>query len=157
AGQLQTADNLETMGIISYQHTFSSNVLADLRGMVRDNANNFVSNDNSTPIEIFQHNLFREGYCKGNITISYGRHEIKAGVESDNLLLNKNSHYNTTDQSKFVLDTPLTFSFTAHRPDLEQAVYVQDLIRVGNWTLNAGLRWDHYQLMLNRNAVQPRL
>src|SRR6516164_4891700 len=34
AGHLQTADNLETMGIASYQHTFSSNVLADLRGMV---------------------------------------------------------------------------------------------------------------------------
>ena len=45
----------------------------------------------------------------------------------------------------------------AHRPDLEQAVYLQDLIRFGNWTLNAGLRWDHYQLMLNRQALEPRL
>src|ERR1700735_5043758 len=28
-GQLQTADNVETMGIASYQHTFSSNAVAD--------------------------------------------------------------------------------------------------------------------------------
>jgi Outer membrane protein beta-barrel family/TonB-dependent Receptor Plug Domain len=156
AGQLQTADNVETMGIASYQHTFSSNILADLRGMVRDNANDFHSNANSTPIEILQHNRFREGYFKGSITISHGRHEIKAGVESDNLFLHENFNYNITDPTQYDPDTPLTFSFTGQRPDLEQALYVQDLIRLGNWTVNAGLRWDHYQLMVNRQAFQPR-
>jgi TonB-dependent Receptor Plug Domain len=156
AGQLQTADNFETMGIVSYQHTFSPNVLADLRGMVRDNSNDFFSNSNSTPIAILQHNRFREGYFKGSVTISHGRHEIKAGVESDNLFLHENFSYNITDPTQFDPDTPLTFSFLAQRPDLEQAVYVQDLIRIGNWTTNVGLRWDHYQLILNRQAVEPR-
>jgi len=156
AGQLQTADNIETMGIVSYQHTFSSNVLADLRGMVRDNANDFDSNANSTPIEIFQHNRFREGYFKGTVTISHGRHEIKAGVESDNLFLHENLNYNITDPTQYDEDTPLTFSFAGQRPDTEQAVYVQDLIRLGNWTVDAGLRWDHYQLMVNRQSLQPR-
>ena len=66
AGQRQTADNIETMGIVSYQHTFSSHVVADFRGMVRDNANDFYSNVYSTPIEVFQHNWFREGYFKGH-------------------------------------------------------------------------------------------
>ena len=157
AGQLQTADNIETMGIISYQHTFSPNVLADFRGMVRENSNDFDSNPDSTPIQIFQHNRFREGYFKGSVTISRGRHEIKAGVESDNLFLHENFRYNITDPTQYDPDTPLTFRFLAHRPDLEQAVYVQDLMRLGNWTINAGLRWDHYQLILNRQAVQPRL
>jgi hypothetical protein len=157
AGQLQTADNLETMGIASYQHTFSSNALADLRGMVRDNANDFYSNANSTPIEILQHNRFREGYFNGDITISHGPHEIKAGVESDNLFLHENFNYNITDPSQYDPGTPLTFSFTGQRPDLEQAVYVQDLFRWDHWTLNAGLRWDHYQLILNRQALQPRV
>jgi len=157
AGQLQTADNLETMGIVSYQHTFSSNVLADLRGMVRDNGNDFYSNDNATPIEILQHNRFREGYFHGSMTISRGRHEIKAGVESDNLFLHENFNYNVTDSSQFDPNQPRTFSFAAYRPDLEQATYVQDLIRLGNWTMNAGLRWDHYQLMVNRQALQPRV
>ena len=157
AGQLQTADNIETMGIVSYQHTFSSNMLANLRGMVRDNANDFYSNPNSTPIEILQHNRFREGYFKGDITINHGRHEIKAGVESDTLFLHEKFNYNITDPTQYDPDTPLTFSFAGQRPDLEQAIYVQDLIRLGNWTVNAGLRWDHYQLMLNRQALQPRL
>ena len=157
AGQLQTADNLETMGTVSYQHTFSSHVLADLRGMVRDNADDFSSNADSTPIEILQHNRFREGYFKGNITFSHGRHEIKAGVESDNVFLHENFSYNITEPTQYDPGTPLTFAFRGQRPDLEQAVYVQDLIRIGNWTVNAGLRWDHYQLMLNRQELQPRL
>src|SRR5450755_4319256 len=83
AGQRQTADNIETMGSVSYQHTFSSNVVADFRGMVRDNANDFNSNTDSTPIEVFQHNSFREGYFKGTATVDHGRHEFKFGVESD--------------------------------------------------------------------------
>src|SRR6202000_2587030 len=48
AGQRQTADNIETMGIASYDHIFSSHTLADFRGMVRDNANDFNSNPQST-------------------------------------------------------------------------------------------------------------
>jgi hypothetical protein len=156
AGQLLTADNFETMGIISYQHTFSSHAVADVRGMVRDNANDFYSNENATPLQIFQHNWFREGYFKGTVTIDHGRHEIKAGVESDNMFLNENFAFNITDDGQFDPSTPLTFSFMASRPDLEQSAFVQDLIRLGNWTINAGLRWDHYQLILNRQAVDPR-
>jgi hypothetical protein len=156
AGQLQTADNFETMGIIAYEHTFSSNMVADFRGMVRDNSNDFYSNPESTPIELTQHNWFREGYFKGSVTINHGRHEIKAGVESDNIFLNEQFHYNITDDSQFDPSTPLVFNFAANRPDLEQAAYVEDLIRLGNWTINAGLRWDHYQLLLNNQAVSPR-
>ena len=65
-GQRQTADNIETMGIVSYQHTFSSDAVSDFRAMVRDNSNDFNSNADSTPMEVFQHNWFREGYFKGD-------------------------------------------------------------------------------------------
>jgi hypothetical protein len=156
AGQRQTADNLETMGIAFYQHTFSSHAVADFRGMVRDNANDFDSNQNSTPIEVFQHNGFREGYFKGTATVDRGRNEWKFGVESDNSFLNENFNYVITDPSQFDSGTPPTFSFQGNRPDLEQSAFVQDRISLKNWTINAGLRWDHYQLLLNRQALDPR-
>jgi TonB-dependent Receptor Plug Domain len=156
AGQRQTADNIETMGIASYQHTFSPDVVASFRAMVRDNANDFSSNIDSTPIEIFQHNWFREAYFNGTVTAVRGRHQWKFGVESDNTFLNENFRYSITDPSQFDPGTPLTFSFLANRPDLEQSAFVQDLIRLGNWTINVGVRWDHYQLILNRQAVDPR-
>jgi hypothetical protein len=156
AGQRQNADNFETMGTVSYQHTFSPNAVMDLRGMVRDNSNNFYSNAESTPIIVTQHNWFREGYFKGAVTINHGRHEFKFGVESDNIYLNEQFGFIITDPTQFDPSTPTIFNFAANRPDLEQSAYVQDLIHFGNWTVNAGLRWDHYQLLLNRQAVDPR-
>jgi hypothetical protein len=156
AGQRQTANNFETMGIASYQHTFSAQALADFRAMVRDNANNFNSNQNSTPIEVFQHNWFREGYFKGTVTLDHGRNEWKFGLESDNTFLNENFSYIITDPSQFDPETPQTLSFIGNRPDLEQSAFVQDLIRLKNWTISAGLRWDHYQLLVNRQSLDPR-
>jgi len=158
--QRQNADNFETMGIVSYQHIFSPDIVASFHGLVRNNSNDFYSNPDSTPILVFQHNWFREGYFKGTITIHHGRNEWKAGVESDNIFLHENFHYIIPDipmdTNQFDPGTPLTFAFAAQHPDLEQSAFVQDLIRLGNWTINAGLRWDHYQLLLNRQALDPR-
>jgi hypothetical protein len=156
AGQRQTADNIETMGIASYQHIFSARTLADIRGMVRDNANDFNSNAASTPVEVFQYNRFREGYFKATVTAARGRHEWKLGIESDNTFLHENLRYAITDPTQFDDGTPATFSFAAERPDLEQSAFVEDRIRLRNWTMDAGLRWDHYQLVLNKQAISPR-
>jgi len=157
AGQRQNADNFETMGTASYEHIFSLGATADLRGMVRDNSNDFYSNPQSTPIELFQHNWFREGYFKGSVIIDRGVNEWKAGVESDNIFLNEKMNYNITDPTQFDPGSPTTFAYRANRPDLEQSVFLQDLIRLHGWTINAGLRWDHYQLLTNQQAFQPRL
>jgi len=157
AGQQQNGNNFENMGIASYQHVFSSNVVANLAGMVRDNSNGLSSNLLSTPIIVFQSNHFTEGYFKGTISIHRGNQEWKAGVESDNIFLHEHFADVITDPSQFDPGTPTTFSFIGNRPDLEQSAFVQDLIRLGNWTIGAGVRWDHYQLIVNQNAVSPRL
>ena len=156
-GQLQTGNNFETMGTVRYQHIFSPESLGTLSGMVRDTANNLNSNENSTPIIAFLHNDFREGYFKGTFSLHHGRHELKAGVESDAAFLHEYFSYNITDPTQFDPDTPLSSTFQASRPDLEQSAFVEDLIRWGKWTISAGLRWDHYQLLLNQNAFSPRL
>jgi outer membrane cobalamin receptor len=157
AGQLLNADNFETMGIVSYQHIFSPNVIADFRGMVRDNSNDLYSNPLATPVIAFQHNYFREGYSKASVAVHHERHEIKAGVESDATYLHERFNDQITDLDSFDKDTPATFSFQSSKPDLEQSAFVQDQIRLGKWTVSAGLRWDHYQLLVNQNAFSPRL
>ncbi|MGO9539558.1 MAG: TonB-dependent receptor plug domain-containing protein [Terriglobales bacterium] len=157
AGQIQTADNIETMGIASYVHTFSPQALADFRVMARDNSIGFNSNPESTPIEVFQQNFFNEEYFKGTATITHGRNEWKFGFESDNTFLNENFRYHITDPSQFDEGTAPDFAFLGSRPDLEQSLFVQDQIHLKNWTINAGLRWDHYQLFLNRQSLDPRI
>jgi len=167
-GQLQTGDNFETMGTISYQHSFSSDAIGVLRGMSRDTSTDFYSNQASWPLNATQHNDFKEIYFNGSVSVHHGRQEFKAGVESDAIFLHENTSYMIPDCADptdpqcpinlGILDSgATTFAFQGQRPDLEQAGYVQDLVRLGNWTLNAGLRWDHYQLEVNQNAVSPRL
>jgi hypothetical protein len=167
-GQLQTGDNFETMGSIAYQHSFSSDSIGVLRGMSRDTSTDFYSNVASWPLNATQHNDFKEIYFNGSFSVHHGGQEFKAGLESDAIFLHENTSYVIPDCANpadpqcpinlGILDSgAITFSFQGHRPDLEQAAYVQDLIRLGNWTVNAGLRWDHYQLLLNQNAVSPRL
>ncbi|MGA8503008.1 MAG: TonB-dependent receptor, partial [Candidatus Sulfotelmatobacter sp.] len=167
-GQLQTGDNFETMGSIAYQHIFSSDSIGVLRGMSRDNSTDFYSNPASWPLIATQHNDFKEIYFNGSFSVHHGRQEFKAGVESDAIFLHENTSYVIPDCADpadpqcpinlGILDSGATaFAFQGQRPDLEQAAYVQDLIRLGNWTVSAGLRWDHYQLLLNQNAVSPRL
>jgi TonB-dependent Receptor Plug Domain len=157
AGQTQNGDNFETLGTAHYQHIVSPDTLIALAGMVRDNSNDLYSNPKSTPVIAFQHNDFREGYFKGTVSRHHGSHEFKFGIESDAIFLHEHFNYKITDPSYFDPDTPRTLSFADQRPDLEQSAFVEDLFRLGNWTINAGLRWDHYQLLLNQNAFSPRI
>src|SRR5271156_1073173 len=167
-GQLQNGDNYESMGSVSYQHIFSSDAIASVRGMARGNSTDFSSNAASWPLIAFQQNYFNEFYFNGSAAVHHGRHEFKVGVESDNTFLHENTSYVmpycdnlANPQCPITLGIfdsgATTFAFTGPRPDLEQAAYVQDLIRLGNWTINAGVRWDHYQLEVNQNTVSPRL
>jgi hypothetical protein len=160
--QLQTAGNFETIGTVAYQHIFSTNVLADFRGMIRDNSDTLNSNGFSWPVEAFLNNDFKEGYFKAAISVHHGRHEWKAGLDSDVVYLHEDFHDVITvdpddPNNPFDPDTPTTFSFKESRPDLEQSAFVQDLFHLGNWVVSAGLRWDHYQLLLNQNAFSPRV
>jgi hypothetical protein len=167
-GQLETSDNFETMGIISYEHIFSSNTMGALRGMSRDNSLDFYSNPASWPVNVTQHNDFKDIYFNGSITADRDHQEWKTGMQTDNKFLHENLSYLIPDcadandpQCPFnvgVIDAAATsFAFAASRPDLEQAAYVQDGIQLGNWSIDAGIRWDHYQLIVNKNAVSPRV
>ncbi len=157
SGQVQHGANFETMGIASYQHIFSSELLADFRFMMRENSDDLASNAQSTPIVAFQNRGFGEEYGKGTTSYHRGRQEIKAGFEADFAQLRENFSDVITDPAKFDPGTPPSFFFAGRGLDLEQGAFVQDLVHFGKWTLSAGLRWDHYQLLLNQNAVSPRL
>ncbi len=158
AGQIQNADNVETIGTVGYQHLFSPKALFTFSGMGRENANDLDSNTNPVPIAAFQHNWFREGYLRASYNVQRGAHDLKAGIESDNLALHENFRYDITDASFFDTATPVTLpAFAAHGRDLEQSAFIQDNARLRSWTISAGLRWDHYQLLINQNALSPRL
>jgi TonB dependent receptor/Carboxypeptidase regulatory-like domain len=157
AGQRQERNSRETAAQFSYQHIFSGRVVADFRGMARDLSADLRSNAASTPILARQDRGFRELYLKGTVAWHAGAHEWKAGGDVNAAALHEAFAYRITDAARFDPGTPATFAFDAARPAREQALFVQDQWRHGAWTVNAGLRWDHYRVVVKDHALSPRL
>jgi outer membrane cobalamin receptor len=157
AGQRQDRNDFETAGTFSYQHIFSPTVVGDLRVMGRDTSANFWSNPLSTPILAYQQREYREQYVKGSVSIHSGRQEFKLGGEGDFASVHENFNYLISNPQGFDPDTPPTFAFRGFAHDREQSVFAQDQIRLGALTVSAGLRFDHYRLVVSESAVSPRL
>ena len=157
AGQRQDRNSKETVAIFSYQHILSANILGDFHAMFRQDSNDFWSNPLSIPIIAFQQRGFREGYLKATVAVHHGVQEWKTGVEADFTPIHEAFSDTITDFSQFDSGTPGSFTFFGMGHDYEQAAFVQDNVRLGKWSLNAGMRWDHYQLLANQNAFSPRL
>ena len=157
AGQRQDRNNEETMAIFSYQHVFSPNILGDFHAMFRQDSFGFWSNSLSTPIIAFQQRGFKEAYLKATVAVHHRNQEWKTGVEADFTPLHEAFSDTITDFTQFDPGTPGSFTFFGKGHDYEQAAFVQDDVHLGQWSLNAGARWDHYQLLVNQNAVSPRV
>jgi hypothetical protein len=156
AGQRQDRQSFESAAQISYQHIFSPNVLADFHAMSRDITAGFWSNDLSTPMIAGQDRGYHEQYVKGTVSVHAGIHDFKFGLESDYASLQENLNYLITDPSQFDPDTPQSFRFYDHAPDREQGAFGQDTLHWKNLTLSGGLRFDHYDLIVNQVGWSPR-
>ncbi len=162
AGQRQDRTSVETAGQVSYQHVFSPDLLGSVRGMVRDVSSRLWSNPLATPISASQDRGFRDSYVNGNISGHRGRHDWKAGFESSFTDIHEAFGYRIVayriaGTRIFDRDTPQQLGIADRRQDREQSAFVQDHVRVGNVTLSAGLRYDHYRLLVDDQAWSPRL
>lgn len=156
AGQRQDRNNFESAGQFSYQHIFSPNVLGDFRAMVRDITAGLWSNDLSTPIIAGQDRGYHEEYVKSTVSVHAGRHEFKTGLESDYGSIQEAFNYRITDATRFDPGTPPTFDFYGHAADREQGAFGQDEMHWKNLTLSGGIRFDHYDLVVNQAGWSPR-
>lgn len=161
-GQRQDRNNGESEGRVSYQHVFSPNVLGALRGSVRDVSAALRSNPLADPISASQDRGFREGYANGSLSGHVKGHEWKAGAEVRYATLREQFNYKIVQYSLqgeqlFDPDLPAAYSFAQRHPDREQAAYVQDTMHFHNLTLSGGLRFDHYNLLVDETAWSPRL
>ena len=156
AGQRQDRQSFASSAQFSYQHIFSPNVLGNFRAMVRDITADFWSNDLSTPMIAGQDRGYHEEYAKGTISVHEGKHEFKFGGEADFAQIEEALNYLITDPTQFDPATPLAFNFYEHAPDREQSVFGQDEIHWKNLAINGGLRFDHYDLLVNQVGWSPR-
>ncbi|MBV8569917.1 MAG: TonB-dependent receptor [Acidobacteriaceae bacterium] len=157
AGQLQNRNAPEDLGQANYAHAFSANLLLNIRLVVEDLSANLWSNIYSTPIIAFQQRGFRRTYLNTSLSATHGVHELKFGGDAIYSPVTEALQYHITDPSYFDPGTPINFNFYDHAIDREQGLWAQDDFRFKNLTLSAGLRWDHYSLLVNEQALTPRL
>lgn len=162
AGQRQDRASADAQGQVSYQHVFSASLLAAIRGMVRDVSARLWSNPLATPIAAGQNRDYREEYLSGNLAGHHGRHEWKTGVETRFASLDETLNYNIVSYAVagvpvFDPGFPPSYFFHGNARLREQAVYAQDVIRLGNFSLSGGLRFDHYSLLVDDTGWSPRV
>jgi hypothetical protein len=162
AGQRQDRTSSETAVQGSYQHVFSAALLGAVRGMWREVGARLWSNPLATPISVAQDRGFDEGWFSASLSGHHGPHEWKAGADFDYTAVRESFSYRIVafrlnGVRIFDRDTPPSLQFGGHAPDREQSAYVQDLVRLGSVTLSAGLRFDHYSLLVDETAFSPRL
>src|SRR5262249_16257947 len=94
-----------------------------------------------------------------------GVYALKIGVESYRLPLAETFSLATTDPADIDPDEPIVgftlsnpFLFASARTGNRQAAYIQYHVRLReNLTIDAGLRFDHHDLLIHENAVSPRV
>src|SRR5579875_316753 len=157
AGQRQDRNSFESSLQLTYQHIFSSNVLGNFAAMTRDLTAGFWSNDLATPMIASQDRGYHETYAKAAVSVASGINQFKFGAESDYASIQEALSYLITDPTQFDPDTPPSFTFYGHAPDREQGAFGQDHLHWKNLTIDAGLRFDHYDLLVNQTAWSPRV
>src|SRR5262249_29871253 len=91
-----------------------------------------------------------------------GAHELKAGGEVTFATLEERfsstiTAYSVDGVSVFDPALPSTFSFAGRRPLREQALWIQDQLRVGPATIADGVTYDHCAPVANEGALSPRV
>lgn len=157
AGQRQDREDIETSGQADFQHLISPDLLFTVSGSIRDLVATLSSNPSSTPVVVFQNRDNREGYLRSDLAGHYGHNDWKVGVDSLFGPVHEQLQYTITDPTQFDPGTFPQLQFSDHRWDIEPSAYVQDQVRLGNWNVSAGVRFDHYGLVINESAWSPRI
>lgn len=160
-GQRQDRTSGSTEGQVSYQHVFSPSLLGSIRGSIRDVTASLWSNPLSTPISASQNRAYREGFWDASLAGNSGRNEWKAGTQGRYASVNERFGYDIIDYAidgmpVFDDALPPSFRFRGHAADREQAVYAEDTLHLGNLTARIGLRFDHYDFLVDETAWSPR-
>ena len=172
AGQDQRQRLRDNSQNITYQHIFSPNTVGQFSFFHRNSHARLLSNPSSTPVVAFQDRTLKNYGGIGSLSLTRGSHNIKFGGQATITPVNENfSFYPTVvfddivDENGTIFPNPINnfdaahpFLFAGKKTGRTLSAYVQDRFTVfKNFTLDAGLRYDNYRLLINEQALSPRI
>ncbi len=172
AGQDQRQRNRDSSQFITYERIFSPTVFGQFSFFNRYGTARLTSNPNSTPVAAFQARTLQNTGGIAGVTVTRGANTIKFGGQFTITPVSENfSFYPTTpfedltDDNGNVVPNPVNnftaanpFTFDGRRTGRTLSLYVQDRFSpFRNFTIDAGLRYDNYQLVIKEDAFSPRI
>ncbi|HXG91097.1 MAG TPA: TonB-dependent receptor [Blastocatellia bacterium] len=159
---------------LSWQHLFTQTTVANFSVFNRRSTAELFSNPLSTPVVAFQdRSLTNYGFI-GSVSYAGHGHTFKTGLQYTRTPVRENFSFYPTDASVFppIQDENGTFFpnpvlrfsaanpfvFNDHRAGRTWAAFVQDRFTpVANLTVDLGLRFDDYRLLVGDNQFSPRI
>ena len=172
AGQDQRQRLRDNAQNISYQHIFSPNSVAQFSFFHRQGNAKLLSNSLSTPVVAEQDRTLQNYGGIGSLALTRGSHNIKFGGQFTITPIDEHfSFYPTVpfpdliDDEGNVFPNPVNsfnaanpFVFNGSKTGRTLSAYAQDRFTVfKNLTLDLGVRYDSYKLLISEQAVSPRL
>ena len=174
AGQNQGQRQRNYSEFLSWQHLFSQTLVGDISLFNRHSTATLNSNPESTPVVAFQNRTLDNYGFIGSLSYAVHGHTIKGGIQYTRTPVRENFSFYPTDPNAFppivaedgtVFPNPV-LQFTAANPFLfnDQRTgrtwsgFVQDRFSpFKNLTLDAGIRFDDYKLLVHEHAFSPRI
>ncbi len=172
AGQDQRQRLRDNSQNISYQHIFSPNSVAQFSFFHRQSNAKLISNALSTPVVADQDRMLQNYGAIGSLALTHGSHNIKLGGQVTITPVDEHFSFYPTeafpdlvDEEGNVFPNPVNnfnaanpFVFDQSKTGRTLSAYIQDRFTVvKNLTLDLGVRYDNYKLLISEQAVSPRV
>ena len=172
AGQDQRQRLRDNSQNISFQHIFSPNTLAQFSFFHRQNNAKLISNTLSTPVVANQDRTLQNYGGIGSLSMTRGSHNIKFGGQFTITPVDEHFSFYPTEQFPDLVDeqgnvfaNPINnfnaanpFVFDQSKTGRTLSAYAQDRFTVfKNLTLDLGVRYDNYKLLIHEQEISPRL
>jgi hypothetical protein len=172
AGQHQRQRLRDNAQSVNYQHIFSPNTIAQLSFFDRSSKSILTSNSRGIPVVASQNRSLRNFGGIGSLSLTRGTHNIKFGGQVTVTPIKENFSFYPTitfpsliDETGIVIPNPINsfnssrpFMFAGARTGRTLSAYVQDRFPLfKNFTLDAGVRYDNYKLLVGEQALSPRI
>lgn len=172
AGQDQRQRLRDNSQFITYEHIFSPNTLGQFSFFNRSGRAALISNRQSTPVVAQQERTLQNYGLMASLSLTRGTHNIKFGGQLTRTPVSESfSFYPTEPFPDIIADdgtivpNPVNaftesnpFIFNGRRTGRTFSAYVQDRFSpFRNFTLDVGLRYDNYRLLISDSALSPRI